>query len=203
MKALFDTNILIDYLNGVDAARKELARHADRYISLVTWMEVLAGVRSDEEQDVVEMFLRDFQVVDVTRRVAREAVDTPRLPDSERRVGPAVTLLPHVRRHGAPYGLGAGDALATAEGVEGLDLRFGQLDDRPHDIIISRHHITSRLRDRRHRDRRARLQHQGVVSDQQCTRRRRASSGAFAPRRSGRCGWGRATMRALCEEARR
>jgi hypothetical protein len=87
VKALFDTNILIDYLNGVDAARQELARHADRYISLVTWMEVLAGVRSVEEEDVVEMFLRDFQVVDVTRRVARDAVALRRahrirLPDA-------------------------------------------------------------------------------------------------------------------------
>lgn len=74
MKALFDTNILIDYLNGVDAARVELERHSDRLISAVTWMEVLIGVRSDEEEDVVEMFLRDFTVVDTTRRVAREAI---------------------------------------------------------------------------------------------------------------------------------
>ena len=73
MKALFDTNILIDYLNGVDAARIELERHSDRLISAVTWMEVLVGVRSDDEEDVVEMFLRDFKVVDITRRVAREA----------------------------------------------------------------------------------------------------------------------------------
>ena len=74
LKAFFDTNILIDYLNGVDAARVELERHSDRLISAVTWMEVLIGVRSDEEEDVVEMFLRDFTVVDTTRRVAREAI---------------------------------------------------------------------------------------------------------------------------------
>lgn len=74
MKALFDTNILIDYLNGVDAARIELDRYSDRLISAVTWMEVLIGVRSDEEEDVVEMFLRDFRVVDITRRVARDAI---------------------------------------------------------------------------------------------------------------------------------
>jgi predicted nucleic acid-binding protein len=87
VKALFDTNILIDYLNGVDAARRELARYPDRYISLVTWMEVLAGARGEDEEDVVEMFLRDFHVVDVTRRVAREAVALRRarrirLPDA-------------------------------------------------------------------------------------------------------------------------
>lgn len=74
MKTLFDSNILIDYLNGVEAARGVIEREPERLISAVTWMEVLAGVRSDEEQDVVEMFLRGFKVVDLTRRVAREAV---------------------------------------------------------------------------------------------------------------------------------
>jgi predicted nucleic acid-binding protein len=58
VKALFDTNILIDYLKGIDAAQAELARHRQPLISIVTWMEVLAGVRTDEESDVVEMFLR-------------------------------------------------------------------------------------------------------------------------------------------------
>lgn len=78
MKALFDTNILIDYLNGVDAAQAELAAHRHRLISIVTWMEVLAGARSDAESDVIEMFLRDFRVVEVTRGVAREAVEIRR-----------------------------------------------------------------------------------------------------------------------------
>ena len=78
MKALFDSNILIDYLNGIDAARIELERKADRSISIVTWMEVLAGARDESEEDVIEMFLRDFRVVDLTRRVAREAVQIRR-----------------------------------------------------------------------------------------------------------------------------
>jgi predicted nucleic acid-binding protein len=87
MKALFDTNILIDYLNGVDAAKTEIARHPERLISAVTWMEVLIGVRAEGEEDVVEMFLRDFKVVDLTRRVSREAVALRRsrkirLPDA-------------------------------------------------------------------------------------------------------------------------
>jgi predicted nucleic acid-binding protein len=87
MKALFDTNILIDYLNGVDAAKTEIERHAERLISSVTWMEVLAGAREEEEEDVIELFLRDFRVVDVTRRIARTAVEIRRarrirLPDA-------------------------------------------------------------------------------------------------------------------------
>jgi predicted nucleic acid-binding protein len=41
-------------------------------------MEVLAGGRGDEELDVIAMFLRDFEVVEITRAVAREAVDVRR-----------------------------------------------------------------------------------------------------------------------------
>ena len=38
---LFDTNILIDYLNGIEQAREEMRRFADKAISLVTWMDVM------------------------------------------------------------------------------------------------------------------------------------------------------------------
>ncbi len=87
MKALFDTNILVDYLNGSEKARDEIDRYGDRLISSVTWMEVLAGAHDDAEADVIEMFLRDFRLVEVTRRVAREAVAVRRehrvrLPDA-------------------------------------------------------------------------------------------------------------------------
>jgi predicted nucleic acid-binding protein len=87
MKALFDTNILIDYLNGVDAARTELDRPVERLVSIITWMEVLAGARDEAEEGVIDMFLRDFRVVDLTRPVAREAVEIRRsrrirLPDA-------------------------------------------------------------------------------------------------------------------------
>ena len=43
VKALFDTNILIDYLRGIPAAREELDRYETRAISVITWMEVLTG----------------------------------------------------------------------------------------------------------------------------------------------------------------
>ncbi len=87
MKALFDTNILIDYLKGVEAAQREIYLHDERLISVVTWMEVLAGARSQAEEDAIDMFLRDFRVVEITRGVAREAVKLRRarrlrLPDA-------------------------------------------------------------------------------------------------------------------------
>jgi predicted nucleic acid-binding protein len=87
VKALVDTNILIDYLNGVEASSDELGRYRERLISVVTWMELLAGGRNDAENDVIEMFLRDFRVVEITRGIARQAVDVRRtrrirLPDA-------------------------------------------------------------------------------------------------------------------------
>lgn len=73
MKALFDTNILIDYLKGIEPAQAELARYRQPLISIVTWVELQAGVRDEAEGDVIEMFLRDFRVVDLTRAIARDA----------------------------------------------------------------------------------------------------------------------------------
>ena len=87
MRLLFDTNILIDYLNGVEPAMQEVERSRDRCISIITWMELLAGADDDAEEDVIDMFLREFRVVDLTRRIAREAMEIRRaqrmrLPDA-------------------------------------------------------------------------------------------------------------------------
>ncbi len=87
MKALFDTNILVGYLKGIEPAEGELGRHRQRLISRVTWIEVQGGVRNDEEADVAEMFLRDFEVIELTRAISREAAEIRRvirirLPDA-------------------------------------------------------------------------------------------------------------------------
>jgi acetaldehyde dehydrogenase (acetylating) len=39
---------------GTAAARDELARHTQRLVSIVTWMEVLAGSRNAAEEEVIE-----------------------------------------------------------------------------------------------------------------------------------------------------
>jgi len=50
MKALFDTNILIDYLNGIGVARSELALYEQPMISSITWMEVMVGASGADEE---------------------------------------------------------------------------------------------------------------------------------------------------------
>ena len=49
MKAVFDTNILIDYLNGIQQAKKEIDLYSHRLISSITWMEVLIGANEENE----------------------------------------------------------------------------------------------------------------------------------------------------------
>jgi len=39
MIAVFDSNIVIDYLNGIAQARTELAQYKRAYISPITWIE--------------------------------------------------------------------------------------------------------------------------------------------------------------------
>ena len=87
MRALFDTNILVDYLNGVDEARLELGRFDPRLISMVTWMEVLVGARTAAEETTLRAFLAGFSLVAIDRSVAEEAIrlrrqHRMRLPDA-------------------------------------------------------------------------------------------------------------------------
>ena len=71
--ALFDTNILIDYLNGIEQARTELDRFDDKAISLITSMEVMLGV-TPETETVIRSFLNSFINLPIDERVANTAV---------------------------------------------------------------------------------------------------------------------------------
>ena len=86
MKALFDTNILIDYLNGIPAAKKELDLYESRAISIVTWMEVMSG-GEPELVDTTRSFLNRFTVISIGEAIAERAVRLRRerhlkLPDA-------------------------------------------------------------------------------------------------------------------------
>ena len=86
MKALFDTNILIDYLNAVPAARTELGRYTDKAISIVSWMEVMVGVPKDVEA-ATRAYLRGFHIIGLDEAIADRSVALRRahrikLPDA-------------------------------------------------------------------------------------------------------------------------
>jgi predicted nucleic acid-binding protein len=86
VKALLDTNILIDFLRGVSAARDELDRYSDKAISIITWMEVMAGAPTQAARDT-RTFLDGFVLIDLNQKVAERAVTLRRehrlkLPDA-------------------------------------------------------------------------------------------------------------------------
>ncbi len=73
MIAAFDTNIIVDALNGVMDANAEYNRYERVLISRITWIEVLVGAREDEDQ------LRDFldshfEIIPLDQEVAEVAI---------------------------------------------------------------------------------------------------------------------------------
>ena len=71
-KLLFDTDVLIDYLRGRDAA-KEYIDNIDHaiYISVITIAELYAGIRKGEKSKELEMFIETFDVVSLNKNIAK------------------------------------------------------------------------------------------------------------------------------------
>ncbi len=83
---LFDTCILIDYLRGVSGAQAEVDGADDAAISIVSWMEVLAGA-PEGTGDPTRVFLERFTLIPLDARIADAAVAIRRecrlkLPDA-------------------------------------------------------------------------------------------------------------------------
>jgi hypothetical protein len=86
VRALFDTNIVIDHLRGLSQARDEIRRHEDKAISVVTWMEVMVGA-TPTLLHATQSFLEGFRVIDLDKEIAERAVTLRRrhrirLPDA-------------------------------------------------------------------------------------------------------------------------
>lgn len=73
MKAVLDTNILIDYLVGLEQARNVIKIYENAMISRITWMEVLVGGEIDE-QEALKQFLSNFKVIELESRICELAV---------------------------------------------------------------------------------------------------------------------------------
>jgi predicted nucleic acid-binding protein len=87
LKVLFDTNVLVDALRGLPAARDEIGRHTDFAISRVTWIEVLAGGRDAAERETLKAFLSPWPLIEIDARIAETAATLRRearlkLPDA-------------------------------------------------------------------------------------------------------------------------
>ena len=70
---LFDSTILIDYLNGSQAAFNEFRRYRERFISQMVWMEVM--VKADAATEIAtRAFLNRCTVLPVSDEIAERAV---------------------------------------------------------------------------------------------------------------------------------
>ena len=86
---LFDSNVLIYVLNRYNDAALEFLSSTpinSRAISMITWMEVLAGATAPDV-DETRRFLNDFQLVELTKEIAETTVSIRRsmrlkLPDA-------------------------------------------------------------------------------------------------------------------------
>jgi predicted nucleic acid-binding protein len=74
VNALFDTCILIDYLNKVEAAKAEMTQYESRAISLITWMEIMVGATPEAEQQL-RAWLNTFRIIAIDELIAARAVD--------------------------------------------------------------------------------------------------------------------------------
>ena len=72
-RVLFDTNILIDCLSGVPSAHAEIGRYKDEAISVITWMEVMAGTTPADEAKT-RAYLMNFLNIPITPAIADRAV---------------------------------------------------------------------------------------------------------------------------------
>ena len=74
MKAVFDTNILIDYLNGIDNAKSEIDLYTERYISVITVIETLVGASTEEEETAIRRFLSTFRIKELSQSIAEISI---------------------------------------------------------------------------------------------------------------------------------
>jgi len=73
VRAVFDTNILVDYLRGFAQARAELELYQSPAISVISWMEVMAGTTQQIESKV-RAFLQSFDMLEIDAKTAEVAV---------------------------------------------------------------------------------------------------------------------------------
>jgi predicted nucleic acid-binding protein len=72
---LFDTDVLIWVLRGNSKAATALEADAERYVSIVTYMELLQGARDKREMRAIKAFLADCRcsIVPLSENIGHRA----------------------------------------------------------------------------------------------------------------------------------
>ena len=74
VKALFDTNILVDQLHGIEAASDELDRYDDVAVSRIVWIEFLVGAKTPALEIKRKELLSKFKLLEVDAAVSSETI---------------------------------------------------------------------------------------------------------------------------------
>lgn len=74
VNALFDTNVLVDCIYGVESAFEELDRYDRVFVSRMVWIEFLTGAKAAEVEARRRSLLDDFELLEVDEAVSEEAV---------------------------------------------------------------------------------------------------------------------------------
>jgi predicted nucleic acid-binding protein len=85
--AVFDSNIVIDFLNGIEPARAEIVRYDRAYISPITWVEAQVKAPEGLEADTRAAVERRFETLKLDDKTLAEALAIRRemrlkLPDA-------------------------------------------------------------------------------------------------------------------------
>jgi len=86
-RAVFDTNVIIQYSNGHQPSRDAFFMVKERFISLTTWIEFLVGI-APPKRPTYDRFLQDnFEIIETSFEVAEYVIDIRRskrlkLPDA-------------------------------------------------------------------------------------------------------------------------
>jgi len=118
MKAVFDTNILIGHLCGVAQAAAAWASYTDKIISRITFMEVLVGAATPQEEQAARSLLASFRIVELDGSLSESVVTLRkshpkkiRLPDAIIYATARSEACPLITRNTKDFGTAAGDVI--------------------------------------------------------------------------------------------
>jgi predicted nucleic acid-binding protein len=79
MIAVFDSNIVIDFLNGIEPARIELAQYKKAYISPITWVEAQVKAPSGLEDATRQAINANFERLELDERTLLAGLELRRM----------------------------------------------------------------------------------------------------------------------------